>query len=79
MGLAVALIGCRLCFPHLHAAALRGGPLAALAAVIGVLSLSLAVDVAHIARVRTGALCGMPLAPRGKGGGAIVRLCFDTR
>ena len=79
MGLAVALIGCRLCSPHLRAAALRGVPLAVLAAVISVLSLSLAVADAHIARVRTGALCGMPLAPRGKGGGAIVRLCFDTR
>ena len=63
VGLVVALISCRCRSPRsVRAAALRGVRLSTFAAIVVVLSLSSAVAFAHIARVRTAALCRAPLA-----------------
>ena len=60
-----AVIGCRRCMPRSRAcrrrSTRRGVPLAALAAVVSMMSLSSAVDVTQPTRVRTAAQCGLPL------------------
>ena len=60
-----AVIGCRRCMPRSRAcrrrSTRRGVPLAALAAVVSMPSLSSAVDVTQPTRVRTAAWCGLPL------------------
>ena len=60
-----AVIGCRRCMPRSRAcrrrSTRRGVPLAALAAVVSMMSLSSAVDVTQPTRVRTAAWCGLLL------------------
>lgn len=60
-----AVIGCRRCMPRSRAcrrrSTRRGVPLAALAAVVSMPSLSSAVDVTQPTRVRTAAWCGLLL------------------